>query len=328
MAAVMSEPIRVGTRRSRLALGQTGQVVEQMRRAGSDVVIEIISTRGDTRGDLPVAALGSDGVFVRELERALLDGRIDVAVHSLKDMPTAAVEGLEIGCVPSRVTPFDALVSRVGHSLESLPAGATVGTSSIRRAVQVAAARPDLVIHPLRGNVDTRLGRLDAGDYDALILAAAGLERLGLGHRVTSLLEPPLFWPAIGQGALGLQIRSGDHRAMEAITPLDDAATHAAVRAERSCLADLAGGCLAPVAGHAKVVGDRLWLGARVLEQSGHLVKEITAEDDVVISDLADSAARAAADSLGRLVASRLIRAGAGEMLARMRDSVVDRPSH
>ncbi len=315
----MSTPLRVGTRGSCLALGQTGQIVERLRQAGCEVVIETISTRGDTRGDEPVAALGSDGVYVRELERALLDGRIDVAVHSLKDMPTAGVPGLVIGCVPARATPFDALVSRAGMSLETLPVGAKIGTSSIRRAVQIAAARPDLVIRPLHGNVDTRLARLDAGDYDALVLAAAGLERLGLGDRATSLLEPPIFWPAVGQGALALQIRCDDERAAHSIAPLDHAATHVAVRAERSCLAELSGGCLAPVAGFARLVGARLYLGARVLEQDGRHVTEVTAEEDAAIVDPAAQGAGHMADALGRQVASRLRDAGADAMLARMR---------
>jgi hydroxymethylbilane synthase len=314
----MSEPLRVGTRGSRLALGQTGQIVERLRQAGCDVVIETISTRGDTSGE-PVATLGSDGVFVREIERALLDGRIDVAVHSLKDMPTAPVHGLEIGCVPARATPFDALVSRVGTSLESLPVAATIGTSSIRRSAQIAAARPDLVILPLRGNVDTRLARLDAGDYDALVLAAAGLERLGLGDRITSLLKPPIFWPAVGQGALALQIRCDDQRAARCIASLDDAATHVAVRAERSCLAELAGGCLAPVAGFARHAGERLHLGVRVLEQIGNHVREVTVEEDVEIGDSTVAGSRDAADALGRRVASRLLDQGADAMLARMR---------
>ncbi len=316
----MSEPLRVGTRGSRLALGQTGQIVERLKQAGCEVVIEVISTRGDSRGDEPVAVLGSDGVFVRELERALLDGRIDVAVHSLKDMPTAAVPGLVIGCVPARATPFDALVSHAGSSLETLPPASTIGTSSVRRATQIAAARPDLVIRPLRGNVDTRIARLDAGDYDALVLAAAGLERLGLADRVTALLEPPVFWPAVGQGALGLQIRSDDERAAQGITSLDDAATHAAVRAERSCLAELAGGCLAPVAGFARFTGERLHLGARVLEQDGHHVREVTVEEDVAFGDLTAPALRDEADALGRRVASRLLSRGADAMLVRMRE--------
>lgn len=312
-------PLRVGTRGSRLALAQTGQMAERLRQAGHDVIIETISTRGDTRGDQPVAALGHDGVFVRELERALLDGRIDVAVHSLKDMPTAPAEGLAIGCVPVRATPFDALVCRQHESLAALPPGSVVGTSSIRRITQLAAARPDLVIKPIRGNVDTRLGRLDAGDYDALVLAAAGLERIGLGQRVTALLEPPLFWPAVGQGALGLQIREHDDSARGAVAALDDPDTHLAVLAERSCLARLAGGCLAPVAGFARIVAGQLRLGARVLEQRGLEVREITVEDEATMHGNPSPSRREFAENCGVRVAAKLLDAGAGEMLSRMR---------
>ena len=315
-----TKPLRVGTRASRLALAQTGQMVDRLRRAGYDVVIETVSTRGDTRGDQPVAALGHDGVFVRELERALLDGRIDVAVHSLKDMPTAPVDGLVIASVPERATPFDALVCRAHESLASLPSGAVVGTSSIRRVTQLALARPDLVIKPIRGNVDTRLGRLDADDYDALILAAAGLERIGVVDRITTLLEPPVFWPAVGQGALGLQVREDDVAARAAVATLDDAATHLAVLAERSCLAKLAGGCLAPVAGFARVVAGQLRLGARVLEQRGRDVCEITMEEAIALPAESLTAIRDLAEQCGARVASKLLEAGADTMLARMRD--------
>jgi len=311
----MTAPLRIGTRASRLARAQTGQIVAQLRALGQESVIETISTRGDARGDAPVAALGGDGVFVRELERALLDGRIDVAVHSLKDMPTAAVTGLAIASVPRRATPFDALVGRAGDTLENLPIGAVVGTSSIRRAVQLSAVRPDLEIRPVRGNVDTRLARLDAGEYRCLVLAAAGLERLGFGERVTTLLEPPLFWPAVGQGAIALQVRSGDEAAARAVAPLDDAATHRAVRAERSCLADLAGGCLAPVCGWGRCGRDgEIWLGAKVLERAGGEVRQVFAEER-------GGEHATAPESLGRRVAAALRAAGAGPMLERMRET-------
>jgi hydroxymethylbilane synthase len=319
---VSTSVLRVGTRASRLALAQTGQMAERLRQAGHEVVIETISTRGDTRGDQPVAVLGNDGVFVRELERALLDRRIDVAVHSLKDMPTAPVDGLVIACVPSRATPFDAFVSHTHESLAALPSGAVVGTSSIRRVMQVAAVRPDLVIRPIRGNVDTRLGRLDAGDYDALVLAAAGLERLGFGDRVAALLEPPGFWPAVGQGALGLQVRADDDMAREAVAVLDDADTHLAVLAERSCLAQLAGGCLVPVAGFATIQAGQLRLGARVLEQRGHEIREISVEEVVVIQGVSPAEVRGLAENCGATVAEKLLDAGAGDMLARMRAMV------
>lgn len=314
----MSTPLRIGTRGSRLAVAQTSQIVDRLRGLGRNVVVETISTRGDARGDMPVAMLGGDGVFVRELERALLDDRIDVAIHSLKDMPTAAVPGLEIACVPARATPFDVLVGQPGDTLATLPAGARVGTSSIRRVLQLKAARPDLDVQPIRGNVDTRLARLDAGDYRCLVLAAAGLERLGLAARITAILAPPDFWPAVGQGALGLQIRAGDKAAWQAIAPLDDVATHLAVRAERSCLAELAGGCLAPVAGWARLDPDgSLRLGARVLEQTDDAVGNVLAEDAAATRD------GPAAQALGRRVAASLLAAGAGPMLERMRAHAV-----
>ncbi|MFM1903564.1 MAG: hypothetical protein RLZZ440_1464 [Planctomycetota bacterium] len=315
---------RVGTRGSGLALAQTGQMVEQLRAHGLEVELEVITTRGDTRGDRPVAALGEDGVFVRELERALLEGRIDLAVHSLKDLPTADVPGLSLASIPERASPFDALVGQPGDSLTNLPAGAVVGTSSIRRIVQLRAVRPDLHIRPVRGNVDTRLERLDRGDYRCLILAAAGLGRLGLTDRITRLLEPPEYWPAVGQGALALQIRSDDEEARRAIAPLDHPASHAAVVAERACLAVLAAGCLAPVGAWGRIDDEgRLRLDVRVLEDSGATVSQVAAEGVAALGrgSLVDSgqSVHNAATALGQSVAADLLARGAAAMLERMR---------
>jgi hydroxymethylbilane synthase len=319
-------PFRIGTRGSGLALAQTGQLAERLRAAGVPVEIEVITTRGDTRGDRPVAALGSDGVFVRELERALRDQAVDIAVHSLKDLPTADVDGLVIASVPRRATAFDALVGQPGDALETLPPAAVVGTSSIRRVAQVRALRPDLDVRPVRGNVDTRLARLDRGDYRCLILAAAGLERLGLAHRITRLLIPPDFWPAIGQGALAVQIRSDDEQVRQAVALLDDPATHAAVVAERACLAALAGGCLAPVGGWARPTESAgLVLGARVLETRGGRTDEVTVEHAMPLRPddlLAQTPSFLdACRSLGRHVADELLDRGAGSMLDRMREA-------
>jgi len=327
----MDQPLRIGTRGSGLAVAQTGQVASRLRALGSDVVIETISTRGDAQRDLPLTAIGGDGVFVRELERALLEGRIDVAVHSLKDLPTAAVDGLEIACVPERVTPFDAFVTPRGvavESLASLPARAVVGTSSIRRVVQVQAIRSDLDVRPIRGNVDTRLGKLDAGEYHCLVLAAAGLERLGLGGRIGGLLQPPDFWPAVGQGALALQIRAGDEAARQALAPLDHAASHAAVIAERACLGRLSAGCLAPVGGWGRVgPGGDLVLSARVLSDDDGGVLHVTVEERLAgVSVSSPAAAGAAVEQiigLGHRVADQLLAAGAGPMLDRMRQRLV-----
>jgi hydroxymethylbilane synthase len=270
-------------------------------------------------------------VFVRELERALLEDRIDVAVHSLKDLPTAAVAGLEIGCVPERASPFDAFVRPAGstdHSLAGLPAGAVVGTSSIRRVVQLRALRPDLEVRPIRGNVDTRLGKLDAGEYACLVLAAAGLERLGLGDRISGLLRPPEFWPAVGQGALALQIREADEDVRRAILPLDHAPTHAAVLAERACLARLSAGCLAPVGGWGRVEPDGdLVLSARVLADDSDGVQQVTVEERLGgVSLELPGAARNATEQLcglGRRAADALLAAGAGPMLERMRRRMI-----
>lgn len=325
---ITSRPLRVGTRASALARTQTGHVVDRLRSLGIDVLVETISTRGDERRDRPVAAIGSDGVFVRELEQALLDGRIDAAVHSLKDMPTAETPGLLLACVPERATPFDAVVGRTAATLEALPAGAVVGTSSIRRIAQLKALRPDIVAAPLRGNVDTRLRRLDAGDYDALILAAAGLERLGLATRITQLLEPPAFWPAVAQGALVVQVRADDAAATAAVTPLDHPPTHAAVMAERRMLGRLAAGCLAPVGGFARLdTAGRLVLGGCVLDIAAGTdeVRQVHAEatsSEQAFDGSAQVSSRGVAEELGDEVARRLLAAGAEPMLAHMRQRI------
>jgi len=316
-------PIRVGTRASLLARTQTGWVVEQLRSRGQAVEVVTISTQGDRRDDVPIAAIGGDGVFVRELERALLERRIDAAVHSLKDLPTEETPGLTVACVPARAMPFDVLVAREPCTLESLPPGAVVGTSSLRRVAQVKAIRSDLDVRPIRGNVDSRLRRLDGGEYDCLILAGAGLERLGLASRITHVLRPDAFWPAVSQGALGIQIRSDDGRLRLAIEPLDDPATHQAVRAERSCLAALAGGCLAPIGawGHQAVDG-HLEVGGCVLEDSGDRVLRIAATVRAAVAhdDLQKWSGKP--ESLGRELAGLLLARGAAAMLARVRARV------
>lgn len=311
--------LRIGTRGSALALAQASLIGDRLRMLGLAVDIETITTRGDVEQHGPVAGLGADGVFVREIERALLDRRIDVAVHSLKDLPTAETPGLVVACVPERASPFDVLVGRTAPTLAALPSGAVVGTSSVRRVVQVRALRPDVVVRPIRGNVDTRLRRLDAGDYDAVVLAGAGLERLGLGSRVTEVLRPTAFWPAVSQGALGLQVRADDEAANRALAALDHPASHAAVRAERACLAALAGGCLAPIGAWGREHAGRLLLGACVLEDHGGVVRRIVAEGETPVGDGSEVSLRAAAESLGTRLAADLQGRGAGAMLERMR---------
>ena len=309
--------VRVGTRGSALARTQTAWVVGHMERLGLTVTTETISTRGDVSTSVPISGIGGDGVFVRELERALLEGRIDAAVHSLKDLPTAPTPGLTLACVPLRATPFDVLVGRDHPTLNEMPPGAIIGTASIRRVVQVRSLRPDLVVRPIRGNVDTRLRLLDVGAYDGLVLAGAGLQRLGLSGRITQTLQPDAFWPAVAQGALVIQVREDDLPVRRAIMPLDDAASHRAVLAERSCLAALAGGCLAPIGAWARDTADgRLELGACVLEEAAENAGEIK-----IHRILAESVASEgeSATALGCRVAANLVDQGANGMLARIR---------
>lgn len=306
--------IRIGTRASLLARTQTGHVAAAIEALGHAVSIETIRTSGDDQARLPVPQIGRDGVFVRELEAALLAGRIDAAVHSLKDLPTAETAGLALACVPRRALPFDVFVAGGQATLASLPAGAVVGTASVRRALQVRALRGDLEVRPIRGNVDSRLQRLDAGEYHGLVLAGAGLERLGLEPRITEVLQPDAFWPAVAQGALVVQTRSDDARTRAAIAPLDHAETHAAVRAERSFLASLAGGCLAPIGAWARQGEDgRLVLGGCVLEARGAVVERIVAS--------AVAGPEGSPEALGVEVARRLQEAGADRMLAAARAS-------
>jgi hydroxymethylbilane synthase len=309
--------LRLGTRGSLLARTQAEGFAAALRGAGIDVELVTIATVGDLRTDVTIAGLvaagRSDGVFVRELEQALLDGRIDAAVHSCKDLPTSLPDGLALACVPGRAEPFDVLVGRTAGTLATLPAGAVVGTSSIRRVVQVRATRPDLQVRPVRGNVDTRLRKLDAGEVDCLILAGAGLARLGLADRVTEVLRPPRFWPAIAQGALAIEVRTDDGRTRAAVSLLDCPTTHAAVRAERSCLASLAGGCLAPIGGWARQEADGLRLGAAVFAEADGRVSSVTAE---AISSPADESP----EDLGRRIAAELRLQGADRMLAAARE--------
>lgn len=261
----------IGTRGSLLARTQSEWVAAQLRAQWPDceVVIEHISTRGDKIRDVPLARIGGKGLFTKELEIALLDGRIDLAVHSLKDLPTELPEGLAIGAVPVREDPRDALVSRTGASVDQLPRGARVGTSSLRRRLQLLAYRPDLEVVDLRGNVPTRLRRVSAGELDAAVLAAAGLHRLGESGAITQELPPEIMLSAVGQGALGIEIRAGDERVAALVAFLHNAVAAAEVTAERSLLAALGGGCQTPVGALGRVDGERLRLYAGVCDPDG-----------------------------------------------------------
>jgi hydroxymethylbilane synthase len=303
----MTSPLRIGTRGSRLALWQANYVAERLRAVAGAPPVElvVIQTAGDQVRDVPLAQIGGDGVFTKEIQRALLGGQVDVAVHSLKDLPTTAVEGLRLAAVPPRGPAGDVFVSNRHRSFADLPAGAAVATGSLRRRAQVLHRRPDLGLVPIRGNVETRLRKLTDEDLDALILAQAGLERLGLGEAVTEILDPAWMLPAVGQGALGLECRADDAAVLHILAHLDDPATHLAVRAERSLLRSLGGGCQVPI-GAAGVVRDGvLTLRGVVLRPDGRQRVE---------GQTAGPAGEA--EDLGRKLAEDLLGRGAAELLS------------
>lgn len=304
--AALAHVVRLGTRGSQLARWQADWVADQLREQGHNVETIEISTQGDRDQTSSLEAIGGTGVFTKELQRALLRGEIDLAVHSLKDLPTTPVEGLALAAIPAREVPYDVLVSHVATSIDALPHGARVGTGSLRRRAQLARRRPDLRLEEVRGNVDTRLRKLDSGAFDALILAAAGLERLGLADRITQVLPPEVLLPAPGQGALGIECRSSDERTLSVVGVLNHPETAACVTAERTLLAGVEGGCLAAIGAHATLQGSRLVLRAVVLSPDGTRQLEVEGEGDI-------SGAR----SLGQGLAERLLAAGAAELLLR-----------
>ena len=292
----------IGSRGSKLALWQARWIEARLREAGRETRIEIIKTTGDTISDVALAQVGSKGIFTKEIEEALLDGAIDLAVHSLKDLPTELPAGLALAAVPEREDPRDALV---GFRLADLPRGARVGTSSLRRSAQLRGLRPDLDIRDIRGNVDTRLRKLDAGDFDGTLLACAGLRRLGLDHRITEALEPSVMAPAVGQGALAIETRAGDRETIEAVARLEHAETRSAVEAERALLEALGGGCQVPLGAHARVIDGDIHLMAAVVAPDGS--KVIRAEQSGPAADPI---------ALGRRTAETLLEGGAAELIA------------
>jgi hydroxymethylbilane synthase len=287
----------IASRGSQLALWQARWVAGQLNAAGLGCRIEIIKTTGDKITDVPLAKVGTKGLFTKEIEEALLDGRADVAVHSMKDLPTELPAGLVLAAVPQREDARDAVV---GKTLADLALGARVGTSSLRRAAQLRQLRPDLQVESVRGNLDTRLRKLDEGQYDAILLAAAGLKRLGWGERIAEILEPEQMCPAVGQGALAIETRAGcEHVAM-----LDDADTHWAVTAERAVLGGLGGGCQVPIGAYATVSEGRVRVLAMVAAPDGTQIIRVSAEGAV-----------GAAAELGAGLAERLLALGAREIL-------------
>jgi hydroxymethylbilane synthase len=306
----------IGSRGSKLALWQAHWVRDQLVAAGYEVEVRIIKTTGDKlqtiapHEPLPasiaqtIAEVGSKGLFIKEIEEALLAGQVDVAVHSLKDLPTDLPSGLALGAVPPREDARDVFISRDGQALELLAPGARIGTSSLRRQTQLRSLRRDLIFETMRGNLDTRLRKLECGECDALVLAAAGVHRLGLAKHITAYFSFEQLCPAVGQGALGIEIRADDQRAQQAVAPLDHAATHQAVRAERAVLRRLGGGCQVPIAAHAVVEDDHLRLRGLVANLDGTQVIRAQAQGPA-----------ADPEALGDAVAQELLRQGAGEIL-------------
>jgi hydroxymethylbilane synthase len=296
----------IGTRGSLLARAQCHIVRAELTARYSDDawLTKEIKTQGDIDRDVSLAFLGGQGVFVRALEESLLAGEIDLAVHSLKDMPTELPPGLKLAAVLSREDARDILVSRAGLSLDSLPKGAVVGTGSLRRRAQLLCYRPDLTVRDIRGNVDTRLRKLQDGEYDAVVLAAAGLLRLGRGQLITQYLPMEVMLPAVGQGALAIEVREDDRAVTRRIEPLNDSATECAVRAERGFLAALGGGCAVPVAAYGEVDRGRIRLTGVVADPTGARC---------IRGSLTGSASQP--EALGRRLAERLLNLGARELL-------------
>jgi hydroxymethylbilane synthase len=306
----MPEILRIATRKSPLALWQAEHVAAALRRAYPGLSVEIrgMTTRGDKILDAPLAKVGGKGLFVKELEQGMLDGIADIAVHSMKDVPVDCPAGLHLPVILEREDPRDAFVSNRFDGLADLPEGARVGTSSLRRQCQILERRPDLRIEPLRGNVNTRLARLDGGDYEAIILAAAGLKRLGFASRIRRLLETDESLPAIGQGAIGIECRTDDARTNALIAPLHHPETAQRVLAERALNHRLQGGCQVPIAGHATLDGDRLHLSGLVGDPNGSRTLRAQAEGRSMD-----------AEAIGAAVADALLGQGAGAILHALR---------
>ena len=294
--------LRIGSRGSQLALWQANHVAALLRERGIEVEIEIIKTTGDKITEVALAQVGTKGMFTKEIEEALGDGRVDLAVHSLKDLPTGLPSAFALGAVMKREDARDAFISNKHARLNELPKDSHIGTSSLRREAQLRALRPDLKVTPLRGNVDTRLRKLEAGEYDAIILAAAGVKRLGREGAVREILPVSVMCPAVGQGALAIEIRRGDKAVAQHVEFMNDASTRAATECERALLETLGGGCQVPIGAHATWQSGELHLVARVARQDGSLAitEEGKGSDPLQI---------------GTEVGERLLKQGADEIL-------------
>jgi hydroxymethylbilane synthase len=308
---VTAGTVRIASRGSQLALWQAEHVRDWLlaRHPGLTVEIEIVKTTGDRILDVPLARIGDRGLFTKEIDEAILEGRADVAVHSLKDVPTRIPEGLSIAAVGEREDPRDVLICRQGvpGTLQDLPGGARVGTSSLRRRAQLRGIRPDLEVVDLRGNLNTRLAKLDAGDYEAIVLAAAGVVRLGWENRISETLEPADWLPAVGQGALGIVARSGEPETLELLRSFHHSSTSACVAAERRFLRSLEGGCQVPIGALATMRAGEIHLDGLVADLDGGVVLR-----EQIRGDANDP-------EVGARLADRLLERGAGEILQRVR---------
>jgi hydroxymethylbilane synthase len=307
----MSNTLKIGTRGSKLALWQANWVKSSLeaKHPLCSIELEIIKTKGDKILDVPLAKVGGKGLFVKEIEEALLDGRIDIAVHSMKDMPGEIPEGLCIGAIPKRETPQDVLISKDKTPFSKLGPGARIGTSSLRRKAQLLHARPDLVVLPLRGNLDTRLKKLETENIDAIVLAAAGVKRLGLEKRITEYLDENIMLPAVGQGALCIEIRENDTEVDAIVTALEHPQTRMVILGERAFLNRLEGGCQVPIAAYGQIDENLLTLSGLVATVDGkNLFKEnITGPED-------------SSESIGIELAERLISMGAEKIIQALKD--------
>lgn len=301
-----SNTLRIATRKSPLALWQANRVADLLREAHTDLSVELVTfvTQGDKLLDSPLAKIGGKGLFVKELEIAMQDGRADVAVHSMKDVPVVLPDGFHIAAILQREDPRDAFVSSAYGSLGELPEAAVVGTSSLRREGALREARPDLDVRMLRGSVNTRLAKLDAGEYDAIVLACAGLDRLDMSERIRQRLSPEVSLPAVGQGAIGIECRDDDSRINALLSPLHCEDTADRITAERAMNRRLDGGCQVPIASYATLENDTLHLRARVARPDGSAQYSA-----------AESGPRGDAEQLGRAVAEQLLDAGAEDFL-------------
>lgn len=306
----MNKNLVIATRGSRLALWQAAHVkhlLEELEPALA-ISLNVIKTRGDVILDVPLAKVGGKGLFVKEIEEALLDGRADLAVHSIKDVPMELPKGLLLGCVPPRESATDCLLSSKYPNLEALPKGAHIGTSSLRRQAQLLALRPDLRISSLRGNVDTRLRKLEEGEFDAIILATAGLQRLGLKAPFMLPLDPDRIMPAAGQGALGIECREDNYDLLVLLASLEDRNTRVCVDAERAFLAGLNGGCQVPIAGHAHFVDEEnLILDGLIAEVDGSLVLRGSRSGNAIDArEIGEALAKELLDGGGRRILEKL----------------------